>query len=199
MELIVLLLLALNFGISWWNARVVGVDWLESKHIGGWIRFMVWMGWLQSALGFTWCYVILLAFAAKSAGYIDAQTMDATLSLGYLIVIPGILLSGTFIWIDSLVQAWRRRDLPSVGVAAWNTFAEVHNAYSAVSGIGGALKSVGSMFKGADSDDVKGAAVVAMVLIALVALAGGFITTELIRRHYTASRPLPQRAVPAAA
>jgi hypothetical protein len=100
MGLIVVLLLAINFGISWWNARVVGLDWIESKHIGGWVRFMVWMGWLQSSLGFTWCYVILLAFLAKSAGYIDAQAMEATLSLGYLVVIPGILLSGTFIWID---------------------------------------------------------------------------------------------------
>jgi hypothetical protein len=199
MGLIVVLLLAINFGISWWNARVVGLDWIESKHIGGWVRFMVWMGWLQSSLGFTLCYVILLAFLAKSAGYIDAQAMEATLSLGYLVVIPGILLSGTFIWIDSLVQAWRRRDLPSIGTAAWNTFAELHNTYSAVSGIGGALKSVGSMFKGADSDDAKGAAVVAMVLIALVAVAAGFITTELIRRHYIASRPLPERALPAAA
>jgi len=37
------------------------------------------------------------------------------------------------------------------------------------------------------------------VLIALVAVAAGFITTELIRRHYIASRPLPERALPAAA
>jgi hypothetical protein len=33
-----LLVLILNFGISWWNARVTGLDWVESKHLGGWIR-----------------------------------------------------------------------------------------------------------------------------------------------------------------
>jgi hypothetical protein len=54
-----LLVLILNFGISWWNARVTGLDWVESKHLGGWIRFMTWMGWLMSALGFTWCYVLI--------------------------------------------------------------------------------------------------------------------------------------------
>jgi hypothetical protein len=30
-----LLVLILNFGISWWNARVTGLDWVESKHLGG--------------------------------------------------------------------------------------------------------------------------------------------------------------------
>jgi hypothetical protein len=199
MAWLVLLLLGVNFAISWWNARLVGLDWIESKYIGGWVRFMVWMAWLQSALGFTWCYVLVLAFFAQSAGYIDAQTAEATLSLGYLIVIPGILFSGTFIWIDSVVQAWRQRDLPTMATAAWNTFAEIHNAYSAVEGVSAAFKSVGSMFKSADADDIKGAAIIAMIVIAVSALAGGFITTELIRRHYAASRPLPARAVSAPA
>lgn len=197
--LIVALLLAVNLGISWWNARVTGLDRVESKLMGGYVRFMCWMGWLMSALGFTWCYVLILAFLAHGSGYIDARQMDAAISLGYLVVIPGMLVSGLFIWIDSLVVAWRRRDLPSIGTAAWNTFAEIHNAYSAVSGIGSALKSVGGLFSDADEDEAKVGAVIVVVLIVAAAVAGGFITTELIRRHYAATRPLPARAVPQAA
>ncbi len=71
--LLLLLLLSVNLGISWWNARVVGLDWVESKFIGGYVRFMCWMGWLMSALGFTWCYVLMLSLLAHGSGYIDAR------------------------------------------------------------------------------------------------------------------------------
>lgn len=193
------LVLALNLWISWHNAKVIGLDWVESRYLGGWTRFMCWMGWLQSALGFTWCYVLILALFAHSAEYINTATEQAAVNLGYVIIFPGLFISGTFIWIDSLVQAWRRRDLPSIATASWNTFAEIHNAYSAIDGMGDALKSVGSLFSDSDEDDVTGVAVVAVIVIVLAALAGGFLTTELIRRHYAGSRPLPERAVPAPA
>jgi len=193
------LVLGLNLWISWHNAKVIGLDWVESRYLGGWTRFMCWMGWLQSALGFTWCYVLILALFAHSAEYINTATEQAAVNLGYVIIFPGLFISGTFIWIDSLVQAWRRRDLPSIATASWNTFAEIHNAYSAIDGMGDALKSVGSLFSDSDEDDVTGVAVVAVIVIVLAALAGGFLTTELIRRHYAGSRPLPERAVPAPA
>jgi hypothetical protein len=196
MSWVVWLILAGNLWISWHNAKVIGLDWIESKYIGGWVRFMCWMGWLQSALGFTWCYVLIIVVFAHGSSYINAATADATINLGYVVLFPGLFISGTFICIESLVIAWRRRDLPSIATASWNTFAEIHNAYSAVEGMGGAMKSVGSMFSGADDDDVKGIAVVAAIVIVLAALVGGFLTTELIRRHYAGSRPLPERAAP---
>ena len=43
----------LNFGISWWNAYAVGVTWVETKNMGGYQRFMAWMGAIMSASGFT--------------------------------------------------------------------------------------------------------------------------------------------------
>jgi hypothetical protein len=199
MSWVVWLILAVNFWISWHNAKVIGLDWVESRHLGGWVRFMCWMGWLQSALGFTWCYVLILVMLAHGGGYINAATADATINLGYVVLFPGLFISGTFIWIESLVIAWRRRDLPSIATASWNTFAELHNASAAVDGMGGAFKSVGSMFSDTDEDEVTGIAVIAVVVIVLAAVAGGFLTTELIRRHYAGSRPLPERAAPAPA
>jgi hypothetical protein len=85
MSWIVWLLLAVNLWISWHNAKVVGLDWIESKYMGGWVRFMCWMGWLQSALGFTWCYVLIGALLAHNAGYINAATLKArsTLLMSY--------------------------------------------------------------------------------------------------------------------
>ena len=196
MAWLIWLIVAVNLWISWHNAKVIGLDWIESKYIGGWVRFMCWMGWLQSALGFTWCYVLIGVVCARGGGYINAATADSTINLGYVVLFPGLFISGTFIWIESLVIAWRRRDLPSIATASWNTFAEIHNAYSAVEGMGGALKSVGSLFSDSDEDDIKGIAIVAVISIVLAALAGGFLTTELIRRHYAGSRPLPERTAP---
>ena len=37
----------MNFGISIWNAYAVGKVWVESKHAGGWHRFMAWIGFLS--------------------------------------------------------------------------------------------------------------------------------------------------------
>jgi len=190
------LLLAVNLGISWHNARVTGLDWVESKYMGGWVRFMCWMGWLQSALGFTWCYALIVVLFARSGGYVDDTTTKATIELAYVVLFPGLFISGTFIWIESLVIAWRQRDLPSMAVASWNTFAEIHNAYSAVEGMGGAVKSLGSLFSVADEDDLKAAAVAFAIAVVLAALAAGVLTTELIRRHYAGSRPLPERIAP---
>jgi hypothetical protein len=72
----------------------------------------------------------------------------------------------------------------------------VHNTYAAVRGVGGAAKSVGSLFSSTDPDNIKGAAIVTAVLIVVATFAGGFVTTEMIRRHYAASRPLPTRSAP---
>jgi hypothetical protein len=190
------LLLVVNLWISWHNARITGLDWVESKYMGGWVRFMCWMGWLQSALGFTWCYALIVVLFARSGGYIDDTTTKATIDLAYVVLFPGLFISGTFIWIESLVIAWRQRDLPSIAVASWNTFAEIHNAYSAVEGMGGAVKSLGSLFSVADDDDIKGVALAFAIAVVLAALAAGFLTTELIRRHYAGSRPLPERLAP---
>jgi len=193
----------LNFAISWFNARTVGMVWVETKQIGGWQRFMTWMGAIMSASGFTWCYLIVLLFGAYylqpgflkpgQAPYLTPDMVLGGLSLGYLIILPGILFSGMMIWIDSLIQAWRRRDLPSIGVAAWNTFAQVHNTYGAYKGASGAWESVGKLFKGGNSNDAKGKGVLLIVLLVILALLGGVLTTWSIVSHYAATVPLPTR------
>ncbi len=204
----------INLGISWLNARTVGVTWVETKQIGGWQRFMAWMGAIMSASGFTWCYLVVLLFGAYYAQFsflhpgqppiLSQRAISDGFSLGYLLIIPGILFSGMMIWIDSLVQAWKRRDLPSIGTAAWNTYAQMHNTYEAFSGIGSALNGVGDLFSG-DDDDGKGKlgllAILIIVGLVLLAISGGILTTMTIIRHYAATRPLgpdqygyPQRA-----
>ena len=193
---------AVNFGISWWNARCCGKAWVETKHIGGWQRFMNWMGAIMSASGFTWCYLFLLVLLAYhfqpsylkpgQAPIITGNTVSAAISLGYLILLPGFLFSGLMIWLDSLVNAWRQRDLPSIGRAAWNTYAQIHNTYSAYSGVSGAMSSLKKFFAGDSKDSKNGGGLIVILLVAL-ALLGGVLTTWGIISHYAATEPLPAR------
>ena len=191
----------LNFGISFWNARAVGLMWVETKQIGGFTRFMTWMGWIMSASGFTWCYLVILLFGAyygQPAFIKPGQPMLITqenlmqgFSLGYLIILPGILFSGLMIWVDSLVQAWRRRDATSIGIAAWNTFAQVHNTYSAIQGVPQAMKAVGGLFAG--KGDARGKVLLLIIALVAAAVVSGVLTTMAIVAHYAGSRPLPSR------
>jgi hypothetical protein len=191
----------LNLVISYFNARTVGLAWAETKMIGGWQRFMTWMGAIMAASGFTYCYVtVLLIGAYFIQGFflkpgqhliITPKDIEGGFSLAYLFVIPGVLFSGLMIWIDSLAQAWRNRDLPSMGIAGWNTFAQIHNMYEAFEGIPGAFKSVGDLFSKDDDDDNAGAIIV--IFLVVLAFAAGILTTWGIIKHYAGSRPMPAR------
>jgi hypothetical protein len=110
--------------------------------------------------------------------------------LGYIILIPGVLFSGMMITLDSWARAYRQRTLASFGTAAYNTFAQIHNTYSAVTDLGQAFRGVANFFKGdskssREKDDSGGALLV--VLLVLLALFGGILTTAAIIRRVAAS------------
>ncbi len=196
---IIILILGFNTFISWLNARTVGLVWVEVKHIGGWQRVMAWAGAVMSASGFTWTYlfVFLIGGFYTQDSFLDPgqppvitiESIQAGFSLGYLIIIPGVLISGLMIWINSLIEAWRHRDLPSAGIAGWNTFAQVHNTYRAIEGIPEALRSVKGFFGGKGGKDKGGMILLLLVVMALLA---GILTTWVIINQYAGSRPLPK-------
>lgn len=188
--LFVALILLLNLAISWWNAKAVGNAWVEAKHAGGWHYFMCWMGALMSALGFTWCYLIILVFGAIAFDKITVEAAQAALYLGYILVIPGILFSGLMITIDSWARAYRERSFANVGVAGYNSFAQIYNTYHAVKDVPDAFKHVKSFFSG-DSDDAGKAMVLLLVIVAALS---GFITTYVIVSTTAAKdEPMPRQ------
>jgi cellobiose-specific phosphotransferase system component IIC len=130
--------------------------------------------------------------------YVTNEVTRVSFSLGYLIIVPAVLFSGMMIWIDSLVQAWRQRDLPSMGIAAWNTFAQVYNTYEAIQGIPQAFGDVMGFFSksSSDSDDAKGAAILLIIALVVLAIVGGIIITAAIIKKYAATTPLPSRSKP---
>lgn len=184
----------LNFGISVWNAYAVGKVWVEARHAGGWRRFMCWMGAVLSASGFTWCYLSFLVLTANYFQWVTAEQTTAALDLGYLLLLPFILFAGYAVTLDSWANAYRNGGFLNYGVAAWNTYASIHNTYSAWRNLGGAFAGLGDFLKrrrSRDGGDVN--AVVIVVLLVALALFGGVITTAVIIRRAAATDPLPPR------
>lgn len=189
--------LLLNFAISYWNAYVAGKVWAETKAAGGWNRFMTWMAAIQSACGFTWCYLIVLLLGASGFGFLPAHWVKIGLELGYVIVVPGILFSGLMITVDSWARAYREGGVLNYGVAAYNTYAQYHNTMSAVSSMGEALGDIFEAFAGGGSkssssdDDNGGAAALLVIVLVVFALSGGIVTTAtIISRHAGTARLL---------
>jgi hypothetical protein len=189
MLLLALIFWFLNLGISIWNAYAVGTAWVETKHAGGWPRFMAWMGAMMSALGFTWCYALFAAFVLGAMGKLDETGVEGVVYLGYLIVVPGILFSGVMIMIDSWSRAYRKRTVANVGVAGYNTFANAYNAYNAVRTVPLAWEKVMDALKPKNKDSAQAFLI---ILVVIVALGCGIITTWVIVSRIAArDQPLP--------
>ncbi|MBX9690435.1 MAG: hypothetical protein K2X27_27215 [Candidatus Obscuribacterales bacterium] len=185
----------LNFAISWWNAYACGKAWAETKAAGGWNRFMCWMGAIMSASGFTWCYLIVLMVGAVQFQIIPEKWGLVGLEIGYVIIIPGVLFSGLMITVDSWATAYRQGGVLNYGVAAYNTYAQIHNTMSAVETMGQAIGDIVEKFSGggksSSDDDDNGAAAVIVIVLVVFAVCAGVITTTAIISRTAGSEPLP--------
>jgi len=198
----VILIWLLNFGISIWNAYAVGIAWVETKHAGGWPRVVAWAGAVMSASGFSWCYLIILTYAAYGLDWLDAGHVSTAMYLGYIVLIPGILSSGMVITLDSWARTYRQTTLGNLGRAAWNTYAQIHNTFNAVSNLDTAFGSVIDALRSkgssdSSSSDKKGGAVAFILVFVLVMLAllSGVLTTAVIISRVAGNTPLPEESV----
>lgn len=180
--IILLFWLVLNLAISFWNAYASGAYLTESKIIGGWIRFVVWCGLVMSACGFTWVYLTLLAMGAVAGQFLTTEWGEVMFKLGYLVIIIPVIGSGFGIWAHSLADAYRRRSFGSVAIAGWNTYAQFRNTWEAASHAPGFLKDVLEAFSGKNKSSKDGAAGILVILLVVLAVAGGAITTGIIAR-----------------
>lgn len=181
--LVLLFFLVLNFGISYWNAYASGAYLTESKIIGGWARFITWCGLVMSACGFTWVYLTLLTMLSVGMQWLTPEWGEVMFKLGYLIIILPIIGSGFGIWAHSVVTAYRERTFGSIAIGGWNTYAQARNTWQAASHAPGFLKDVLEAFSGKNRKSSKdGAMAVLVILLVILAVAGGAITTGAIAR-----------------
>lgn len=193
--LLFVLILLLNVGIAWWNARVCGQSWVESKHLGGWIRLVVWSAAIQSVIGFSMAYLVVFGGIAFLFGWLPPSAIQWVASLFYLAIIVPALGTGLIITIHSWQVALRERSLLNMGTAAYNTFAIAHNAYQAVDGIGQSIGVVGEMMSSVLSSDgdAKGKLALLVLLLVICALLAGVYTTAVLIQRYAGTVAIPER------
>lgn len=163
---------------------------------------MNWMGAIMSASGFTWCYLIIVGMLASvlpmslfsedpevTGMLLDPTALQAFFDLGYMVIILPILGSGLAITVQTWRQLARRRAAGQAGmgdyaITGWNTYAQVHNIYSATQNIPGVLSRLGGFFGGSSSSsssssssDSGGKGGLLVIILVAVAALGGVLTT----------------------
>ena len=186
----------LNLGLSIWNAYVTGKVWVEAKHAGGGRRFMAWMGYIMASVGFSWDILVLVGILLHSSGKITSDQETLFFQAGYVVLIPGFLFSGYAIMFQSWANAYRNHSVVNMGVAAYNTFANIHNTFNAIDDF---PKAFGSVLNSFTSGSGKGKASGLIIFVAILCLLSGFIIAALIVHRVAANdTEVPARATDAA-
>lgn len=195
------LVLLLNLAISFWNASAVGRYWTEKNQLPGAVRFMMWCGAIMAVCGFFVVYVSILTmimhdthafeFLSMALFRVEMSAADADLltqnifDLAYLIIIFPVLGTGLAIWANSVAVAYIKRDWASIGVASYNTFAQIHNTVNAVRYVPQASRSLVDGLSKIKLKGKSGAALVYLVLFLfpiVISLGGAIATTAIVMR-----------------
>jgi len=183
----ILLWLVITAGISVWNAYAVGRLWPEVKQMDFLTRATVVSGMVMSAIGFIWLFMIAEATILHAISPIygtneetglrevifdfNEKWMKLTFQLGYVATALPLLGSGLCIWAHSLVVAWRERTLVSGGIAAYNTWAQIHNTISVATHMPGFIGKIGeAIFKDLNKDKLM---LIVVLLLTLTSIIGG--------------------------
>jgi len=182
--IVIVFIWCLNLGISIWNAYATGKVWVEAKHAGGVARFMAWMGYLMASVGFSWNILVLIGTMLKALGTVTPEQANLLFQIGYVVLIPGFLFSGYAIMFQSWANAYRNHSVANMGVAAYNTFANIHNTFNAIDNFPKAFGSIFSAFKGGSG---KSKANGLILFVAVLCVLSGFIIAALIVHRVAAS------------
>lgn len=155
----------------------------------------------MSAIGFSMVYTFLIAWVGYEIGYLPPEVAQLVIEFWFIAAVPPILASGIIITINSWQSFFRTRSLVDLGVASWNTYAQLHNMYAAFDGMGKALSHIGEFAEAAFSrrggrskDEGKALALVIAILLALIGVILGILTTAVLIQRYAATTPMPVRA-----
>ena len=179
--LLLVVMLILNFVISWSNARYVGYYWTESKEIGGSFRRYVVAGYVMAIAGFTMVYAYLLLIISPvflQMADIDPEVIlqieQLSADLIYLFTVVTIVPTGFYIWIRSLKTAW---------TGGWNTYAQLHNTISVARNAPSALGRVAkALFGGKGKKKDNTIVILVAIFILIVAIFGGYFTASAIMK-----------------
>jgi hypothetical protein len=190
-----LVVLVLNFGVSWANCMTCGRAWEESKAVGGFLRALVWCGAINAAIGFSSVIIFPLTLLAQKMypDVLKPEDVSVIFNLWYLTIIFPVLGSGLIITIESWNYAYRDRSIGNLGRATYNTLAQAHNTMGAINGMQPAFEAVGKLFSG--KGDAQGKLILLAVVIVSLALCAGIILTATLIHRWAGTVPLPPHVV----
>lgn len=201
MIILVILILAFDFFISYSNASYCGRYWSESKATGGSFRAYVVSGYVMAIAGFTMVYgyiiLMLLPYILPLFKAFEDADMTGLIQLSsdllYVMIAVAVIPTGFIIWFRSVANAWKQRSLGSALTAGWNTYAQIHNTVSACREMPSALRRIAkSLFGGKKKKGSEYIAALA-ILVVIVALLGGYFTASAIMKKADAEYDeLPQ-------
>ena len=186
------LVLVIDFAISWSNAHTCGTVWSESKETGGFFRVNVVAGYIMSILGFTQVYGIIYIVLFYYIGpHIEKfQNIDfnqlALLSSDLLFVGIGfaIIPTGFLIWINSLRAFWKNKTLKNGLVGGWNSYAQIRNTVTVAREMPSAIGRLAEAFFGGKGKKKKsdGAMLMLVVFVVILASLAGYFTASAIMK-----------------
>lgn len=188
--LLLVLVLALNFMISWANANYVGRYWSESKEVGGSFRIYIIVGYIMAIAGFTMVYgyilLLIVPFFLQLAE-VEQETIlmfeQLASDLIYLFCIVTVIPTGFYIWIRSLKDFWEKKTLANGLTAGWNSYAQIHNTVSAARNAPSALGRVTkSLFGGKGKKKDNTTIVLLAIFVLILAIFGGYFTASSIMK-----------------
>lgn len=140
----------------------------------------------MSAVGFTWCILVPLAWFAGPEGFhkLPEVYVQAMLDFGYLVIIGPAIGSGIGITIQSWMAYARNKTFGSGAVAGYNTFADLYNIGTALEYVPDAWSHVSDILFGGKKDrdeDENVFARIAIILVILAAVAGCLLTAAIIQ------------------
>lgn len=185
----IILLLVINFAISWSNAHYCGRYWSEAKYTGGYFQVHVVCGYIMAIAGFTMVYgCILFLMAPYILPLIPAfknvdmtQLIELSSDMLYLLIVLAIIPTGFFIWFQSVKTFWEHKTLANGLTAGWNSYAQLSNTINACRNVPSAFSRVAeALFGGKKKKD--GAIVALAIFIVIIAICGGYFTASSIMK-----------------
>ena len=187
---LLVLVLALNFMISWANANYVGRYWSESKEVGGSFRAYIVVGYVMAIAGFTMVYGYILLLISPLLLQLANANQETILmfeqlssDLIYLFCVATIIPTGFYIWIRSLKNFWENKSLANGLNAGWNSYAQIHNTVSAARNAPSALgRVVEALLGGKGKKKDNTIIVLCAIFVLILAIFGGYFTASAIMK-----------------
>ncbi len=129
-DILVLLILIFDFGISIWDAYASGYNigmLRKQQNTSGFTVAAAWSGVGLAFAGITYVLLVVLSYVGAYLGYIDPATATAVLGFDSLVFGLMIIGFGLMITIQSIIIAAKTKNIWSIVIAAINTIFEVLN------------------------------------------------------------------------